>query len=259
MKQRSIMQVIDMIEDGMLLGFGGNVLHRSPNAVAHMIATSKLLKVSVVKTAIAFEADVLSAYKKLDTLHAGFVSYESEFGLANYFRKAVESGEVKFEEHACYSVIMGLRAASLGIPFIPIKGFEGSDVVKHTNKKEVVDPYTGKSVLTIKAIKPDFVFIHVPYADTIGNCWIDGPLYEDEILARAGKKVIVTCEKIVKSEQMNRIADISSVLVDYVVLLPQGSHPGSCSPFYDIDSSAMLEIKKNVFSYMEEKLEEVNQ
>ncbi len=42
MKQRSIMQVIDMIEDGMLLGFGGNVLHRSPNAVAHMIATSKL-------------------------------------------------------------------------------------------------------------------------------------------------------------------------------------------------------------------------
>lgn len=258
MKQVSIKQAIELVEEGMLIGFGGNVLHRSPNVVAYLIAKSKISKVSVVKTAIAFEADILAAYEKLDVLYAGFVSYESEFGLANYFRKSVEAGLVKFEEHACYSVIMGLRAASFGVPFIPIKGFNGSDILKYTQKLETIDPYSGQKVLTVKAIRPDIAFLHVPYADVEGNCWIEGPTYEDEILARAGKIVVVTCEKIVTGDEMKRIAEISGVLVDYVVLLKNGSNPGSCHPFYDIDKPTMIQVKKDIFNYKKHENEAVN-
>ena len=90
-------------------------------AVREMIRQGKR-GLRLVKTAGGMDVDLLCRAGCVSTVDAGFISYESEFGLAQFYRKAVQQGEVIAHEHACYTVISALRAASYGIPFMPVRG-----------------------------------------------------------------------------------------------------------------------------------------
>lgn len=238
--------IINEIKDGDIIAFGGNVLHRSPISVAKKIALCKAKDLQIVKTAIAMEADILCGMGKTKIVSAGFVGYETQYGLCSFYRKAVQSGETWADEHACYSVIAALRAAAYGIPFLPIRGFDGSDLLEAVDRKTVKDPYTGEELVAIKAIRPDYAFVHVQKADQYGNAQIIGPVYEDLTMVRAAKKVIITCEEIVPDDYFgnDRIADISGVLVDHVVLDVKGAWPGSCTGAYDIDHEEVVKFKE---------------
>ncbi len=100
-------------------------------------------------------------------------------------------------------------------------------------------------------------------ADRYGNARIIGPKYEDVLIAKSSDKVIITCEKLVDDEVFvnnGDLVDISSVLVDYVVELPNGAKPGSCPEYYDIDREEMntfLSTKnEDILTYIMESLEE---
>lgn len=237
--------LIEEIKDEAIIAFGGNVLHRSPICAARKIALSKAKNLQIVKTAIAMEADILCGMRKVKTVSAGFVGYETQYGLCSFYRKAVEGGETWADEHACYSVIAALRAAAYGIPFLPIRGFDGSDLLEAVGRKMVKDPYTGEELVAIQAIRPDYAFIHVQKADQYGNAQIIGPVYEDLTIVRAAKKVILTCEEIISDDYFgkDRIADISGVLVDHVILDKNGAWPGSCPGVYDIDHDEVSKFK----------------
>ena len=55
------------------------------------------------------------------------------------------------------TLVAGLRAASYGIPFQPVAGVFGSDLPRINDWKTVTDPYTGKEVYVIPAIRPKAV------------------------------------------------------------------------------------------------------
>lgn len=244
-KLKNLKEAIEEIQDGSIIAMGGNVLHRAPVAAVTELITQNKKRLNLVKTAGAHDVDLLCAAGSLDSVTFGFISYEPPYGLCNYFRKAVQSGAVKAKENACYTVIMGLRAAAFGLSFIPTKGLDGSDLIKANGFKKVSDPYTGHEYVALKAIKPDYTILHVQEADIDGNCKIIGPKYEDEIMARAAEKVIVTTEKIVDRsvfESNPDYADIPGNLVSAVVHLPKGSLPGSCAAFYEINDAAMKEF-----------------
>lgn len=246
-KLSTIQECINFINDHDIISFGGNALHRSPNRIAKEIALSHKKDLHLVKTAMAYEVDLLSLSNSVTEVTAGFVGYESEYGLCNNFRKGVETGEIHMNENACYTVISSLRAAAFGIPFIPVRGLIGSDLIDAVGFKMVKDPYSEESLIAVKQIRPDVAFIHVQEADIYGNGRIIGPKYEDQIIARAAKKVILTCEKIVESsffQESPEFADISSVLVDYVICVPGGAAPGTCVGYYDIDRDELNEFKK---------------
>jgi glutaconate CoA-transferase subunit A len=59
---------------------------------------------------------------------AGIVAMEGNFGLAPWYRKAVEKKQIVLEEHACATLTAGLRAAAFGVPFQPVGGVHGSDL-----------------------------------------------------------------------------------------------------------------------------------
>ena len=118
-------------------------------------------------------------------------------GLAPSYRAAVESGAVVAAEHACYTVISGLRAAIQGVPFMPVAGMFGSDLLVARDFRTVADPYTGEEVVAIRAIRPDVAIIHVQEADEFGNARIVGTLFEDVLMAQAAEVVIMTAERIV--------------------------------------------------------------
>src|SRR5690606_28472433 len=127
----------------------------------------------LVKTAGAQDIDLLCAAGSVKSVDAGFVSYETEFGLAMHYRKAVEAGDVIGNEHACYTVICALRAAASGAPFMPVVGLTGSDLIKTNDYFKVIpDPFGGEPVTVVKAIIPDVAIIHVQVADEAGNAII---------------------------------------------------------------------------------------
>lgn len=232
---------VSLAQDGYTLAFGGNVLYRSPVKIAKKLALAGKQGLHLVKTAVALEADILCGAACVSTVSAGFVGYEINFGLCHFYRKAAESGIIKAEEHSCYSVITALRASVQGVPFLPIRGMLGSDLMEAIGFKTVIDPYSGEELAAIRAICPDIAFIHVQKADKAGNAEIIGPTYEDLIVARSAKMLIISCEELVDDDYfgLSKKANISQVLTDHVVYLPGGAKPGACEGYYDVDEQEM--------------------
>ena len=244
-KITSLAAAVALVKEGDCLAFGGNLLHRSPVGVAKAIARAGIKGLTLVKTVLALEADLLCGAGCVSRVIAGFVGYENEYGLCNFYRRAVERGEVKADEHACYTIQTGWRAAAQGVPFLPVRGMEGSDLVPLLDLKTVQDPYSGEALYAIQAIRPDLAFLHAQRVDRFGNAEIDGPVYDDGIIARSAKILVVTCEELVDDEYFGaaRKATIPSLLVRHVVQLPGGAAPGSCTGFYEIDDQEMRKIK----------------
>ncbi|RLL41111.1 CoA transferase subunit A [Oceanobacillus piezotolerans] len=226
-----------------MLAIGENVLHRAPMAFIRELARRKKSKLSLVKTAGAHDIDLLYAVGAVKTVTAGFVSYETVYGLPKHYRKAVESGEVKTNEHACYTVISALRGAQANVPFMPVQGMQYGDLIKYNDYFVVVeDPFTKEPVTLVQSIFPDVAIIHVQECDEQGNAIIYGPKFEDVLMSRAAKRIIITTEQIVpryKTKQNNERIDIPGFLVEAVVHVPKGALPTSCYKKYELDDKAL--------------------
>jgi glutaconate CoA-transferase subunit A len=246
----SLEEAIASVQDNDMVALGGNALHRAPMAACREIARQKKRGLRLVKTAGAMDVDLLCLADCVQSVDAGFISYETEYALAAHYRKAVQEGRVTANEHACYTVISALRAGSAGIPFMPVKGLMISDLIEANDYFETVtDPFSGSEVHVVKALQPDVCILHVQEAEKNGNAAIDGPQYEDVLMSRASKRVIVTAEKIVPEKHFSfakRKADIPHFLVDAVVHVPRGAAPCSCSGLYDINRHQLDQFKKLV-------------
>jgi glutaconate CoA-transferase subunit A len=236
----SLAEAIARVPDGAVVALGGNTLHRAPCAAVHELIRQGKRGLQIVKTGGSYDVDVLCAAGVAAAVAAGFVSYENVFGLCPGYRRAVEQGRVRALEHTCYSVIAGLRAAAQGVPFMPMAGLLGSDLVAARDFRCVRDPYTGQEVVAVPAIRPDVAIIHVQEADAEGNARIWGSRFEDDLMARAAERVIVTAERIVPGETFERDPERTAVpgfLVDAVVAAPGGARPLSCAGCYDYDAA----------------------
>src|SRR5215217_6987408 len=178
-KRRSLAEVVATSPDGSRLALGANTLHRAPAAAVHELIRQGKRRLEIVKTAGAYDVDLLCGLGCASVVSAGYVGYEAEYGLAPLYRRAVESGTVEAREHACYTIIAGLRAAAQGVPFMPLNGLQGSDLVGLRGFASVRDPYTDQDVIVVPAIVPDVALIHVQEADVDGNARIWGSTFED--------------------------------------------------------------------------------
>lgn len=244
----TINEAVELINDGDTLGIGGNVLHRAPMALVREVIRANKKELKLVKTAGAMDVDMLCLGECAQSVDAGFISYESEFSLANHYRKAVQNGTIKGNEHACYTVISALRAAAYGIPFMPVKGLMVGDLIEVNDYfTRIEDPFSDEKITVVKAIVPDVTILHVQEADKYGNTKIRGPKFDDILLAKASKKVIVSAEKIVETEAFTKSedkADLPSFMISAVIHIPNGARPCSCHGLYNIDRDSLKEFKK---------------
>lgn len=253
-----------LVPDGAMLALGGNTLNRAPmSAVLELIAQGRR-GLRLVKTAGGLDVDALCLAGAVASVDAGFISCESEYGLCQHYRKAVQNGQVIAHEHACYTVISALRAASCGIGFMPVRGLQVSDLRRVNDYfSEVTDPFTGEKLAAVRALRPDVCVIHAQLADEAGNALIDGPKYDDVLMSRASAGVIVTAERIVGGAYFagnERKADIPHFMVRAVCECHRGAAPGSCAGYYDPDDSAvrrMLALKdaEELLSFIHERRE----
>lgn len=243
----SMEEAAAIVKDGDMIALGGNVLHRAPMAFVRELVRQGRKQLRVVKTAGAHDVDILCAGECVQSVDAGFISYETEFGLAMHYRKSVESGQVKGNEHACYTVICALRAAAAGAPFMPVRGLKEGDLISHNDYFKVLDdPFGSGPITVVKALVPDVAVIHVQECDQKGNARIFGPKYDDVLISRAARKVIITAEQIVPESKIKmhpESVDIPHFMVSAVVHVPGGAAPCSCDKKYNADTKILKAFK----------------
>jgi len=173
--------------------------------------------------------------KKLDITYIGLEVYGTSFAL----RRAVESGQVETcVEWSNGAISWRMKAAAMGVPFIPVRAMLGSDTFNYSAAKVVSDPFTNLPVCLLPALILDVGLIHVHRADRFGNAQIDGITGFAFEMARASKRLIISAEEIVPTEEIRKQPDrtiIPYFLVDAVVHAPFGSHPGEMAYAYERD------------------------
>jgi acyl CoA:acetate/3-ketoacid CoA transferase alpha subunit len=179
--------------------------------------------------------------KKLDITYIGLEVY----GTTAALRRAVESGQVEScVEWSNASITWRMKAAAMGIPFLPTRTMLGTDMLEYSAAKVVEDPFTGIQVALLPALILDVALIHVHRADKYGNCQIDGISGFALEMSRASKRLIISAEEIIPTEEIRKHPDRTMIpyyLVDAVVHAPYGSHPGEMAYLYGRDEPGIKE------------------
>ena len=179
--------------------------------------------------------------KTLDITYIGLEVY----GTSRALRREVESGRVeKVVEWSNGGITWRFKATSMGVPFIPIRAMLGTDTLKYSAAKVVDCPFTGQKVCLIPALILDVGLIHVHRADKYGNAQIEGISGFAFEMSRAAKRLIISAEEIVDSEEIRCYPDRTMIpyyLVDAVVEAPFGSHPGEMVYAYERDEEQLRE------------------
>ncbi|MGH3358259.1 MAG: CoA transferase subunit A [Nocardioidaceae bacterium] len=248
-KLTTLEEAAHLIADGSTISIGGSLLQRTPAALVRELARQSRTSLHLVKPSPGYDGDLLSAAGVLGAVSAGMVSLEQPHGLAMGFRRAVERGAVDVVEHACITVASALRAASLGIPFQPVPGLDGSDIPEVSGFLKLTDPDTGEEIWAVRAIKPDWAILHVAEADSNGNARIYGTPNWDPLMASAAAGVILTADRIVETAELAAQPErttIRELNVRAVVHAPSGAWPTSCPPFYGTDHEAVIEYRRAI-------------
>ncbi len=190
------------------------------------------------------EADLLLAaglIKKLDITYIGLEVY----GTSAALRREVESGRVETcVEWSNGAITWRMKAAAMGVPFLPTRSMLGTDTLEYSAAKVVEDPFTGIKVALLPALILDVALIHVHRADKYGNCQVDGISGFALEMSRAAKRVIISAEEIISDEEIRKNPDRTAIpyyLVDAVVHAPFGSHPGEMAYIYGRDEEQIRE------------------
>jgi glutaconate CoA-transferase subunit A len=141
--------------------------------------------------------DILIGAGCVKILEAAALSL-GEAGPAPRFSDAAQSGAIAIKDSTCPAIHSALQASEKGVPFMPLRGVIGSDVLANRPDWKVIDdPFDpdGGPILLLPAIRPDVALFHAPLADTDGNVWI-GKRRELVTMAHASAETLITVERI---------------------------------------------------------------
>jgi glutaconate CoA-transferase subunit A len=241
-KLTTLEQAISLVNDQDVVALQNMATQAAPMALVREMIRQEKRGLGLVVLVGGMAVDWLAAAGVIDRLIGAAVTME-QFGLCQQYRMAVESGRIRVEEISESILNARLGAGARNLPFLPTRGGIGSDLIalNPENLKMLEDPFGGFPVLACRALVPDVALIHAHRADRYGNIQYEPTvLWPDiAIMPKAAKRVIVTAEEIVDSEQLRLHPDrtiLPGFMVDAVVEVPYGAHPTSFPPEYGYDS-----------------------
>ena len=252
--------VARFVHDGDYLasgGFGGN---RIATALLHEVVRQERTDLGFAGHTTTHDFQILAAGTRtgkliFSRLDAAYILGLEARGLSAQARRLMESGEVEVCEWTNYALACRFRAAATGVPFVPVRSMLGTDTFRESAAKEIACPFTGKSLTVVPALYPDVALIHVHESDLFGNCRIRGITVADWDLARASKRVIVSAERIVSTDEIRSDPNATAIpafCVDAVCHVPYGSYPGNMAGEYfsdEVHLKAWLDAEQDVAAY----------
>ncbi|TMD88430.1 MAG: CoA transferase subunit A [Chloroflexi bacterium] len=247
-KRRSLAEAIsEQVHDGDAIALGLALESGIPFAAVHEIIRQGRKDLTLIGPISDMAFDQLIAagtVAKVVAAWVGNVAGGSGYG----FRRAYEQGQprrIVMEDHSNFTVGLALKAAAMGLPYLPTFTGLGGDIVRgHPRIRPIEDPFGGPGLLAVGAIKPDVAIVHVQRADASGNAHLWGNLGLTVEAAYAARRTIVVCEEIVPNDVIrsdpNRTM-IPGFVVSAVVEEPGGALPSSVQGYWRRDFETFLQ------------------
>lgn len=198
-----------------------------------------------------FQADWLIGAGCVSGMEAAAMTL-GEHGLPPRFIAALKAGRITMRDATCPAIHAGLQAAEKGIPFMPLRGILGSDLLTHRPDWRVIDnPFAEAGardpIVLLPAIKPDVALFHAAAADRDGNVFI-GVRRELMLMAHASRRTLVTVERIEDADFLRDDAyaagTIPSLYVTAIAEAPQGAHPVGLAGAYPANHTELADYLK---------------
>lgn len=178
-----------------------------------------------------FATDILIGAGCVAELETSAVSL-GEAGFAPRFSAALREGRVILRDATCPAIHSMLQASEKGIPFMPLRGIIGSDILANRPDWKVVpNPFAEDGedpIVLLPARRPDFAIFHAAMADSEGNVWL-GRRRECATIAHASKAALVTVERFVEGNflENEKLAPgaINSTYITATAIAERGAHP----------------------------------
>jgi glutaconate CoA-transferase subunit A len=235
-----------IVGDGDMLALGGGLSARLPMALVRELIRQGRRDLHVVGSAHSLDVDLLIAAGAIAVCEESYVGFEQDLGLAPAYRRAAEAGTIQVKESCCVTILTQLRAAAMGVPFLPVRGIKGTDMRRlHPEYAETTCPFTGEVLVVVPPLRPDVALLHAPLGDAFGNLAMEQPYVLDEHFAQASRAVVATVDRIVPTAELAEHGiTIPGHLVRAIAEVPFGAHPASSYPGYAYDREHMAEYTR---------------
>ncbi len=228
---------------------GAKLVVPSDNCGVAMAATRELVRRGVRSLHLVcvptsgLQAEILVGAGAVDTLETSAVTL-GEFGPAHRFIAALRASGIRMLDSTCPAVHAALQAGQKGLPFIPLRGLIGSDLLASRKDWKVIDnPFQpGDPIALLPAINPDIALFHAPLADRAGNVYI-GRRRELLTMAHASNQTFVTVEALSERDLFDdpKMAPgvIPAIYVSRIAIAKRGAAPIGLPEHYGTDDAVI--------------------
>lgn len=166
-----------------------------------------------------------------------------EAGMAPRFTAALAAGSIRVIDATCPAMHTMLQAAEKGVPFMPLRGVIGSDILAHRPDWKVIDnPFAsgGDPIVLLPALNPDIAIFHAAMADLDGNVYV-GRRRELATIAHASKRVLVTVERITENNLLEdenlAPGTINGAYIEALAVVERGAWPIGLLDIHPFDAA----------------------
>ena len=201
--------------------------------------------------ALSLQADMLIGAGCVSIIQSGSILLY-EYGPANRFVAAQKRGTIVVKDSSCPAIHAALVAGEKGLPFMPVRGLIGSDILRYRMAEDgwrtIDNPFPPHDpIVVVPAMRPDVTLFHAPLADRSGNVWA-GRRSELATMARSAKKALVTFDAfhegdLFASDELAP-ATIPAMFISMLSRQPGGSWPLSGGAGYPEDAANLHEYAR---------------
>jgi len=250
------------IRDGDQIALGGFTVSRNPMSITREIIRQKKKDLYLVVHSQGQALELLigaGCVRRIELAYGGV----ARFAPTGYrFKKAFKEKTIEVEDYTNYQMTLRFLAGAMGLPFIATTAGLGTDITRISGfpkesrgkgkvpahkLKIIKDPFDDSDVVALQPLHPDVTILHTQYAGEDGTIRIEGLSFADIEQARAAKHVLISCEKVLPTEEIRRDPSkncLPPFLVDAIIPTPLGAHPTACYRFYDYDPVHLNLFKK---------------
>jgi len=245
---QTIEDALAPIHDGIMLAVPREVTGVAMEATRALIRRGVRNLHLVTLPTSSLQADLMIGAGCVAVLETSAVSL-GEFGPAPRFTAAVRAAGIRLKDATCPALHAAFQAAEKGVPFMPLRGIIGSDLLAHRPDWRVVDNPFGKDdpIVVLPAIGPDVALFHAPMADRAGNVWI-GRQRELATMAHASAMTVVTVEKIVDGNLLDDPVLAAGALpgfyIETIAVAENGCWPLGLPDHYGADTAHLAEYAR---------------
>jgi glutaconate CoA-transferase subunit A len=254
-----------LVPDGATLSIGGFTTQRHPMALVYELIRLKRRNLYLFGHSPGGDWDILIGAGCVKRVELAYEADEAFNTVGPRWRRAVERGEIEWEDYSNFSMVARFTAGAMGIPFMPVRSLLGSDVAGRqalTRDERAADPRTAPKkvhvmaspfdpadrVALVPAIRTEFAVLHVQKATAGGTVRIEGQSFADIQQALCADTLIVTAEEIVAEDDLRRMPELNPIpffAVKHVCHVPYGAHPYAVYNYYDYDPLQLKEYHES--------------